>query len=131
MSRRTRATHTETAPPTGINRAAYWALNLPRLGRVLLVALFGVATTLALMPVIDAVYITHLMALGVPVLPALVSTGIGMAIYVAGWRLVVGTVGESPVLGRATTLYVWLGVLMCLFVLALVTYGLVLNAQQG
>lgn len=131
MSRRTQITRAETTRATGGNRAAQWVLDLPRAGRVLLVAVFGIATTLVLMPVIDALYIVHLMALGVPVLPALVSTGIGMAMYVAGWRLVVGTVGERPVRSRATALYVWLGVLMCLFVLALVLYGLALNAQQG
>lgn len=125
-----------TSAPAAARTAAWirngprWALSLPRAGRVLLVAMFGVATTLALMPIVDGVYLNYLMALRLPVLPALISTGLGMSIYVVGWWLVVGTVGEKPVLQRVTVMYFWFGALMCLIVLALVTYGLALNLQS-
>jgi hypothetical protein len=98
---------------------------------MLLAGLFGVATTLAFMPLVDGVYLTHLMAWEMPVLPSLVSAGIGMTVYILGWRLLVGTVGERPVLRRATVVYFWLGVLMCVLVLALIVYGLALNAQAA
>ncbi len=132
MGRRTRTASAEARPAQALkrpDRIVQRALNLPRAGRVLLAGLFGVATTLAFMPLVDGVYLAHLLAWQTPMLPALFSSGLGMAVYIAGWRLLVGTVGERPALGRATALYFWFGVLMCLFVLALVLYGLALNAQ--
>ncbi len=108
-----------------------WALSLPRVGRVLLVTVFGIVTTLALMPIVDSVYLTYFMALGLPVLPALISTGFGMSMYIMGWRLIVGTVGERPIPQRATAVYFWIGILMCLTVLALIAYGMALSLQDG
>lgn len=132
MSRRARTAGAETRPRQALGwpgRAVQRALELPRVGRMLLAGVFGIAATLALMPLVDGVYLTHLMAWNLPVLPALVSSGAGMAVYIVGWRLMVGTVGERPAAGRAAVLYFWFGVLLCLLVLALVLYGLALNAR--
>ncbi|MGQ9887513.1 MAG: hypothetical protein ACUVSX_03390 [Aggregatilineales bacterium] len=114
-----------------VRRGPRWALSLPRVGRVLLATVFGIVTTLALMPVVDGIYLAHFMALGLPVLPALVSAGFGMSMYIIGWRLIVGTVGERPTLQRATTVYFWIGTLMCLTVLALIAHGMALSLQDG
>lgn len=116
---------------TWTRRGPLWVLSRPRVSRVLLTALFGVATTLALMPVVDGVYLNYFMMLRLPMLPALISTGFGMGVYIMGWRLIVGTVGEQPALERGTVVYFWFGVLMCLTVLALVVHGMVLSLQDG
>lgn len=100
-------------------------LRLPRLLRVLIAAVFALMTTLLLMPIIDLVYIDNFFNPSTIILPALIASGIGLVVYVAGWRLLIGTVGESLNARPATLIYLALGVLALLLVIALVVYGLV------
>ncbi|MBZ0302122.1 MAG: hypothetical protein K8J31_20395, partial [Anaerolineae bacterium] len=68
-------------------------VGIPRLIRVLLVALFALAVTLSVSPLVDIIYDRHFFSVHTVMIPALVSSGLGLVMYMLGWWLMVGTVG--------------------------------------
>jgi len=91
-------------------------LNLPRILRIIIAAVFGLATTLALFEVVDQIYLQMFFNPNTILLPALVSGGFGMLMYVVGWGLIVGTIGEDREAKMVTFWYLLTG----LFALMLV-----------
>jgi hypothetical protein len=112
-----------TMPPVLANIAER-VLRWPRALRVVIAALFALVTTLLLTPVIDLIYVDNFYNSSTVILPAFVACGIGMVVYLVGWRLIIGTVGETPVVRPATLLYLVGGVLGLALVVILVVYGL-------
>ena len=88
---------------------ARFVLGLPRILRIIIAALFGVATTLALFEVVDKIYIEYFFSQSTRILPALISGGFGMAMYVVGWQLIVGIIGEERHAKAATVWYFAVG----------------------
>ncbi|MBZ0277345.1 MAG: hypothetical protein K8I60_14465, partial [Anaerolineae bacterium] len=70
-----------------------WIIRLPRLLRIVMVALFAAAFTFAANPLVDEIYLKFFFNDATREAPAIVAVAIGMASYAVGWFLVVGTAG--------------------------------------
>lgn len=92
-------------------------LQMPRITRILISAVFALATTLALSPIVDEIYLRFFLDDSTVWLPALISVSCGLVMYVAGWRLIVGTVGETNQADRAAMIYFSAGFLAILVVI--------------
>ena len=80
-------------------------LCLPRPARIGVAALLALAVTLALSPVIDALYLRFFFDDATRGLPALIAAGFGLAMYRVGWWVLVGTRGEQPARHRRALLW--------------------------
>jgi hypothetical protein len=98
-------------------------LNLPRPARMALVALFGLAATFAIFPLVDSVYLRFLFNEQTRQIPAYVSVGAGLVMYVLGWRLVVGTAGEEQLVRPTVLWYCVVGFAMILLIIILTLFG--------
>lgn len=105
-------------------------LQLPRLARVVLVALLALVVTLALSPMVDEVYfrlvfdtVTVFSVWLARVLPALLTAAVGLTMYMVGWWLIVGTVGETPAPRPAVLWYFGVGLLALVVVAFLLIRG--------
>lgn len=83
-------------PLSRYERLLNWFLALPRIIRIILAAIFALATTLALSPIVDKIYVDYFFTEQTRILPSLISTGFGLVMYVTGWMLFIGTVGDDP-----------------------------------
>jgi amino acid transporter len=99
--------------------------RLPRLTRIIMVMIFAVALTFLLMPLVDHTYLTWFFDRETTLLPALISAGAGVVMYIVGWRLLVGYAGETPAMRRGTVLYVLVGTTILLALLVLFVIGVI------
>jgi hypothetical protein len=106
-----------------MTRLANHIVALPRLVRVLLAALFGLCVTLSLSPLIDLIYDRYFFSMETRMAPALVSSAFGLVMYMLGWWLMVGTVGERPGPRLAVLWYVGTGVFAVTAVTVLIIFG--------
>ena len=111
-------------------RLVAWIVRLPRLSRIVIAALFALALTLAITPVIDGFYLDHFYNASTAMLPALVSTGLGLVFYVIGWRLIIGYAGEYPPARPAIFWYLSIGVVACLAVVILIVLGAISGSVE-
>ncbi|MCA9916215.1 MAG: hypothetical protein KC496_22820 [Anaerolineae bacterium] len=101
-------------------------IQLPRLVRILLIALIALGWVLLIFPLVDLIYFNYFFDMETRALPAYVTAGIGLLIYLFGWYWLVGTVGfkdrmrARPIAG----LYLLLGLLVFVVDVCLVIYGL-------
>ncbi|MEO8608982.1 MAG: hypothetical protein ABI690_13925 [Chloroflexota bacterium] len=100
-----------------------WCLRLPRLVRIIVVAIFALAFTLAVSPAVDYAYLAYMFTEETRVLPSLVSAAIGIAFYVLGWWLMIGTVGETRPARPAVLVYVLVGIIALCLVIVLALSG--------
>jgi hypothetical protein len=100
-------------------------LRLPRLARVGLVSLVALSVTVALFPLVDSVYVQFFFNQATVILPSLVSAGFGLVMYIVGWWLVVGTVGEAPPARTGVLWYAAFGLLAIVLIIVLVLFGIV------
>ena len=98
-------------------------LHLPRPARMALVALFGLAATFAIFPLVDSIYLRYMFTVQTRSIPSFVSVGAGLGMYVLGWRLVVGTVGEEQAVRPAVLWYCALGFALILLIVILALFG--------
>ena len=120
---------------TGHQMTQRWHKSLsaiPRWGRILIVAVMSLAVTLVIFPQVDTIYLTYFFNKDTIIIPAYVSAGIGLMMYVAGWFLVVGSTANKPhdqVSGSPVLLwYIGMGVLALVVCTGLLLYGLMLTA---
>jgi hypothetical protein len=100
-----------------------WCLRLPRLVRIVVVAVFALAVTLALSPLVDYLYLTYFYTVETRILPSLVTSGIGVIVYILGWWLLVGIVGETRPARPAILVYVTVGIIALCLVIFLAVSG--------
>lgn len=86
-------------------------VSLPRITRILIAGVFAVMTTLAVSPIVDEIYIRYLYSPSTVILPSFVSAGFGIVMYLVGWQLIVGVVGEAVEVRTAIVWYFVVGVL--------------------
>ncbi|MBI5669768.1 MAG: hypothetical protein HZC41_17360 [Chloroflexi bacterium] len=132
MSRRTASTkpHKQAVPPP-VNvvrdpvtlRLVRGVLKLPRPLRMMLVAVFALAVTFAVSPVIDAVYIRYFFSETTRVVPSLVAAAAGLVMYALGWVVLIGTVGETPPERILVLWYSGLGLLVVALVIIMLAAG--------
>lgn len=102
-------------------------LDLPRIVRVLIAGVVALAVTLLLTPLVDNLYLSRFYHPDTVMLPALVSTGLGIVMYVIGWGVLIGFSGVRPRPTRALIVYVLFGVFVVLFALSLFVFGMSRN----
>lgn len=120
---------------TGREMARRWQKSLsriPRWGRILIVAIISLATTLAVFPQVDSIYIQYFFNENTRILPSYISAGIGMIMYLFGWFLLVGSTAYKPheqvSSSPALLWYIGLGVLALVACTVLLLYGLTLTS---
>lgn len=126
MQRRMAATPTKSPPkrPTlNLEPLAGWIVTRPRPTRILLVALFSLAVVLLAFPVVDNVYINLFFNEATRILPSLVAAGLGAVMYIVGWRLIIGTRGETPAVHPLVLVYCFFGIVVIILVMILVLQG--------
>ena len=101
-----------------------WVVELPRLARIALCALFGLMLTGLLSPLVDTLYLNNFYSPETAMLPALVSTAAGFIVYGIGWRVFVGYAGERPHFTRSLLIYLAFGVFVTVFALTLFIFGI-------
>ncbi len=113
------------APPPASARLIQRVVSLSRLVRIALAALFALAVTLTLTPLIDRIYTDNFYSAETRMYPAVISTTLGLAYYLLGWRLIIGFVGETPPPRRAVLWYFCVGIAACLVAALLLVVGAV------
>lgn len=110
-------------PALRLEPLAAWIVTRPRLTRILVVALFSLGVVLLAFPIVDNVYINLFFNEATRILPSLVAAGLGAVMYIAGWRLIIGTRGETPVVHPLVLVYCLFGVIVIVLVVVLVLQG--------
>jgi hypothetical protein len=101
-------------------------LGWPRIVRIGLVAIFALCVTLSLSPMVDEIYMGLFFTPQTVILPSLVSASFGLLMYVTGWWLMIGTIGEKPAARLAIIWYIVLGIAAVLVVVILLLRGITL-----
>jgi hypothetical protein len=104
-------------------------LAQPRWLRMVLAAFFALMTALVVTPLVDIIYTDYFFSMDTRLVPALVSTGLGLLVYAVGWRLIVGAIGMQPPPRRAVGYFMVFGLVVTLVALALVVIGIATNIQ--
>lgn len=111
-------------------RLIQWMIHLPRLTRIVLAAVFALAVTLALTPIVDRIYLESFYNPDTRIIPALITTVAGLAFYVFGWRTIIGYVGETPPARREVFWYFIVGTVACLIVIVLTVFGAIFGSLE-
>lgn len=98
-------------------------LGWSRLVRIILVTVFSLVATAAVFPLVDSVYLANFFSDETRILPSFIAVGIGIIMYVVGWWFLVGTRGEQPPERIIVIIYFVLGVVLTIFVIALIMNG--------
>jgi hypothetical protein len=96
-----------------------------------MVGLFAVAVTFAVNPVIDALYLRFMYTEATVSLPAIAAVIVGMVVYILGWVLVIGTVGEMPPVRPVILWYCLVGVVGVILVVVALLLGLTSSSALG
>ena len=108
---------------TEVYRLVERIIRLPRLTRIILAAVFALALTLVITPLVDGFYIANFYDPSTREAPALFSTALGVVFYLLGWRLIIGFAGDVPPARRAVLGYLGVGIVACVLVVVLVILG--------
>lgn len=104
-------------------------LELPRYVRLLITALIALTITMAVFPQIDAIYLRLNTEIDPNnmferLFPSFITAGIGMVIYLIGWRYYVGAPGQTPPARAAVLWYFGVGIVAAVIVVALTVQGI-------
>lgn len=99
-----------------IYRIITFLTGLPRIIRIFIAGVFALAVTTSLSPVVDEIYLRYLFTPETTLIPSLVSGGLGLAMYVVGWWLYIGSVQEKPHAQNAILWYFVMGLSAVLIV---------------
>lgn len=97
-------------------KIATTVLNLPRITRILIAGVYALATVLAITPIVDEIYLANFFTEDTTWLPAMITASIGLFVYMIGWRIIVGTVGETILPSNSVTWYLIAGLFAILMV---------------
>jgi len=114
---------------TVVYRFVNWILQLPRLTRIILAALFALAVTLVITPLVDGIYLANFYDVDTREAPALFSTALGVVFYLVGWRLIIGFAGDVPRPNRLVVGYLGVGAVACVLVIVLFIFGAISGTQ--
>ncbi len=108
---------------TEVYRLIERIIHLPRLTRIVLAAVFALAVTLVISPIVDGIYLANFFDVNTREAPAFFSTALGVVFYLVGWRLIIGYAGAVLPAKKAVLWYLGVGILACVLVVVLVIYG--------
>ncbi|MBC7871289.1 MAG: hypothetical protein H7Y09_10660 [Chitinophagaceae bacterium] len=92
-------------------------LALPRLMRILIAAVFALAVTLDILVVFYVIDKSLINSGPIEYVPVTIATVFGLVMYVAGWQIIVGTIGMPRTAGRVVLWYLVAGTLAVLVAL--------------
>jgi len=115
---------TPAATTPAIERWAARIFAIPRVARILIAFVFALSVTLAVSPILDSIYLNYLFTPETVVLPALIEAGFGLVMFVLGWWLIVGTVGELPPARLEMVWYFGIGALAIILVIIWLITGI-------
>jgi len=98
-------------------RLATRVLTLPRIVRILIAAIFALAVTLDMLVVFYVLDKGLIDSGSVEYIPVTIATLFGLVTYVAGWQIIVGTIGMPRTAGRVVLWYLGAGILAVLVAL--------------
>lgn len=98
--------------------ATFWEqiTQINRLWRLLLVAMIAIITTLAVSPLIDAIYLQFFFTPETRIVPSLIAMGVGTVMYILGWFYLVGSAGQTMYVTRGLKWYIYASFLMVIIV---------------
>ncbi len=105
-------------------------LGLSRYLRIALILIFALVTTMLVSPLIDRIYLENFYDPSTTVLPAMLTVGCGVIVYIVGWMLLIGFGDTLPIPGNWVILYSLYGIVVCMVVLTLLVNGAVIGSQQ-
>lgn len=105
-------------------------IHLPRAARFAMAALFALALTLAISPLVDNFYMDNSYDPATRGLPAMISTALGLVFYLIGWRQIIGYAGELPERRASVFWYVIVGTSACVLVIILVIFGAISGTME-
>lgn len=115
-----------------VQRIIHRILGWPRIARIVLVSLFTLAVALFLQPLIDNIYLTYFFPWESQMItdfqrqiPSLITAGIALVMFALGWWLLIGFAGTVPSPRIAVLIYFLVGVLIVLFSIAQIVFGLI------
>jgi len=117
-------------PPSMSARVIERVIRLPRRTRIILAALFALALTLVVTPIVDGFYMGNFFDPATRGLPAMVSTALGLVFYLIGWRQIIGYAGEMPPPRSTVFWYVTIGATACALVVILVIFGAITGVME-
>ncbi len=100
-----------------------WVVHLPRLARIVVDALFALAVTFAVSPLVDYIYLSYMYTDETRILPSLVSAGAGIIMYIMGWWLIIGNAGQTPPVRRGVVWFMIVGLAAVILIIALAAIG--------
>lgn len=128
----TRTPEPGAAQASILNRTADRILDLPRLGRLVMVVLFALATALLLTPLVDSLYLRYVFPWAsadvsdlTRLIPSLLTATAGVLMFLFGWGLVVGKAGTRPRRRPGVIVYFFVGVFVLLLALSQILVALV------
>ncbi|MBE2184085.1 MAG: hypothetical protein IAE89_11710 [Anaerolineae bacterium] len=123
--------HITPTEPGAVQRAVNRIIRLPRLARIMLVSLFTLATALLLQPIIDGIYLNYFFPWESTIItdfqrqiPSLITAGMAMLMFVAGWWLLIGFTGAMPQARAAALIYFVAGVVIVFLAIMQLVSGL-------
>ncbi len=111
------------------DRTLRWLLHLPRLVRIILIAIPALAVTLIFTPIVDTIYLRFFFSMETRMAPSIITAGIALLMYLIGWVVLVGTPGEVQQERRALRWYVGASVLLIVLASIWFTYLAITNLQ--
>lgn len=133
MSRKTAkpaATRKQNKPRVSLVSALVLSLlGLPRLLRVFIIAVFALAVTLVMSPIVDNVYLTYFFSMETRMIPSLVTVSFGAIMYAVGWWLVIAPDPDEPAARGLVLWYVALGLLALFLTIILTIIGIIIGTE--
>lgn len=120
--------HPESESLPFVFRVVKIVLDLPRLIRIGISAVFAIATTMAIREVVDEIYLNYFFSESTRIIPSLVTAAVGLLMYVIGWQLIVGTLGEDRQAKVITAYYLLIGVFAMMLVVLWVVRLSIINS---
>ncbi|HEX2622974.1 MAG TPA: hypothetical protein VHL11_22595 [Phototrophicaceae bacterium] len=105
-------------------------LRLPRVVRMVIIALPALAATIIFTPVVDSIYLQFFYTPETKIAPSLITSVVALLVYAIGWVLVVGTAGEKPQERQAIKWYALASIFLIVF--AAIWFGyLLIDSMRG
>jgi hypothetical protein len=104
-------------------RASFWeqVTTMNRGIRLFVVVIFAISATLAVSPLVDAIYLQFFFTPETRILPSLIAMGAGLAIYAFGWIYLVGSAGEVIAITTGLKIYFYVGLFTIIIVVIWMT----------
>jgi hypothetical protein len=104
-----------------------WLYDLPRLGRIAFVSLVALSSVLAIFALVDRVYIMFFFNQATIILPSFFMIGLGSAMYIWGWLILVGTRNTKIEVHKSFQLYLLIAIIGFIVNVVLLIHGFTLT----